>query len=71
MCAAKIANKINANTSMLTFKNIVKRHFYVRDKLCEFVQNRLLDKFMCSSILCIVTYGVIKIYAVQIYATNA
>ena len=29
-------------------------------------QNRPLDKFMRSSTSCIVTYGVIKIYAVQI-----
>ena len=39
-------------------------------------QNGLLDKFvqvlfMHSSILCIVTYGMIKIYAVQIIATGA
>ena len=38
--------------------------------LCEFV-NGPLDKYMqnlCSSALCIVKYGTIKIYAVQIYA---
>ena len=42
--------------------------------LCEFIKTGLasLDKlFMCSSTLCIVTYGAIKIYAVQIYATCA
>ena len=39
------------------------------------LSNGPLDKFMRflfvhSSTLCIVTYGVIKIYAVQIYATS-
>ena len=39
-------------------------------------QNGPLDKFMCflfmgSSVLCIVTNGMIKIYAVQIYAAYA
>ena len=41
--------------------------------LCKFVKNGPLDKFMRflfmhSSALCIVTYGAIKNYAVQIYA---
>ena len=33
-------------------------------------QNGPFDKFMLSSILFIVTYGTIKIYAIQIYTTN-
>ena len=53
----------------------VKRHFYAREKFMRIRQNGPLDKFMRflfmrSSTLCIVTYGAIKIYAVQIYATN-
>ena len=44
--------------------------------LCEFCHNWPFDKFIRflfvhSSALCIVMYGVIKIYAVQIYATGA
>ena len=44
--------------------------------LCEFVKTGLLINscdclFMLSSALCIVTYGTIKIYVVQIYATSA
>ena len=54
----------------------VKQHFYVREKFMRISQNRPLVKlmqilFMQSSALCIVTYGVIKIYAVQIYTTSA
>ena len=39
----------------------------------QICQNGPLDKFMfmCSSVLCIVMYGVINIYAVQIYVTGA
>ena len=37
----------------------------------QICQNGPLDKFMRSSVLWIVTYGAIKIYAVQIYATYA
>ena len=49
---------------------------YVCDKFIQFCQNGPLDKFMrvlfmCSSILCTVMYGAIKIYAVQIYAICA
>ena len=38
--------------------------------LCEFIKNGPLDKFMRflfmrSSVLCIVTYGVIKIYVIS------
>ena len=52
----------------------VKQHFYVRDKFMRIRQNGPLDKFMQflfvrSSALCIVTYGAIKIYAVQIDVT--
>ena len=58
----------------------IKQHFYVREKFMKIRQNEPLDKFMwflfmrssmTSSVLCIVTYGAIKIYAVQIYATDA
>ena len=59
----------------------VKRHFYARKKFMQMCQNGPLDKFMRflfmrflfmhSSALCIVTYGAIKIYAVQIYVTCA
>ena len=44
----------------------VKRHFYAGDKIMRICQNGPLDKFMhflfmCSSVLCIETYGTIKI----------
>ena len=53
----------------------IKRHFYACEKFMQIHQNGPLDKFMqflfmCSSTLCIVMYGAIKIYAVQIYVTN-
>ena len=49
---------------------IIKPHFY--DKFMRIGQNGSLDKFMlCFSILCIVMYGAIEFYAVQIYATGA
>ena len=41
--------------------NIRKWHFYVHDKFMRIRQNRPLDKFMHSSILCIVMYGTRKI----------
>ena len=46
------------------------------DKFMQVPQNRALDKFMQfkfmrSSILCIVMYDTIKIYAIHIYATGA
>ena len=49
---------------------------YAHEKFMQICQNRPLDKFMRflfmhSSAFCIATYGVIKIYAVQIYATGA
>ena len=52
----------------------VKQHFYTCEKFMQVCQNEPLDKFMqflfmCSNALCIVMYGAIKIYAVQIYAT--
>ena len=50
--------------------------FYVCEKFMRICQNGPLDKFMQflymrSSNFCIVMYGAIKIYAVQIYATSA
>ena len=44
--------------------------------LCKFDKYKPLDKFMQFlfmgfSALCIITYGMIKIYAIQIYATSA
>ena len=54
----------------LKIKSTVKRHFYVREKFMRICKNGPLDKFMRSSTLCVVTYGAIKIYAVQIYATS-
>ena len=40
--------------------------------LCEFAQNGPLDKFMWFLFMrpCIVTYGAIKTYVVQIHATG-
>ena len=51
----------------------IKGYFYACDKFMQICQNRPLDKFsfMCSSDLRGVTHGVIKTYAVQIYATGA
>ena len=54
----------------------IKRHFYAREKFMQICQNGPLDKyirflFMRSSTSCRVTYGTIKIYVVQIYATCA
>ena len=46
----------------------MKRHFYARDKFMRIRQNGFR---MHSSTLCIVTYGVIKNYAVQIYVICA
>ena len=49
-----------------------KTTFYVCDKFMRIPQNGPLDNlFMRSSVLCIVIYGAIKVYAVQIYATSA
>ena len=46
--------------------------FYMREKFMQICKNGPLDiLFMCSSALCIATYGAIKIYAVQIYVTCA
>ena len=55
--------------------NTAKRHFYACEKFIRIRQNGPLEKFMRflfmrSSVQCIVTYGPIKIYAVQIYATG-
>ena len=57
---------------------IIKGHFYACGKFMRICQNGPLDKdnyasilFLCSSALCIVRYGAIKIYAVRIYATCA
>ena len=53
----------------------VKQHFYVRGKFMQTHQNRPVNN-LCDfylrvlGVLCIVTYGTIKIYAVQIYATG-
>jgi hypothetical protein len=54
----------------------VKRHFYAREKIMRIGQNGPLDKFtrflfMRLNVPCIAMYGVIKIYARQIYATAA
>ena len=54
----------------------VKQHFYVRGKFIRTHQNGPVDN-LCDfylrvlGVLCIVTYGMIKIYAVQSYATGA
>ena len=51
--------------------------FYACNKFIQISQNGPLDKiyaifiFMRSSVLCIVMYWAIKVYAVQIYATGA
>ena len=64
------------NRQPLLESGTVKRHFSACEKFMRICQNWPLDKFMRflymrSSVLCIVTYGAIKIYAVQIYATCA
>ena len=51
------------------FSTTIKRDLYARDKFMRICQNGPLDKFMWllfmqSSVLCIVTYSAIKIYAV-------
>ena len=52
----------------------VKQYFYACEKFRRIFQNGPLDKFMrflfmCFSALSIVTYGTIKIYVIQFYAT--
>ena len=54
----------------------VERHYHACEKFMLICWNRPLDKFMQfsfvrSSTLCIVMYGMIKIYVVQIYAICA
>ena len=57
----------------LSEMDTVKQHFYAREKfIAIFIcPNGPLDKFVLSSALCTVAYGVIKIYAVQIHAISA
>ena len=71
-------NEWSISILLIVYKLIitVKRHSYACEKFMQICQNGPLDKFMRflfmrSSTLCIVTYGAIKIYAVQIYATCA
>ena len=56
-------------TGIYNIDTLVLHFIYARDKLilCEFVKTGL---WMRSSTLCIVTYGMIKIYAIQIYVTE-
>ena len=68
----KLLERVCISVLVSLFFNTVKPHFMRVTNLCEFVKTYLLiNLFMCSSVLCIVTYGAIKTYAVQIYVTCA
>ena len=61
-----LINATKTNTFNSKSLYTVKRHFYAHEKIIRNCQNEPLDKFMqflfmCSSTLCIATYGAIKI----------